>query len=186
MTEGTYTLILGAYDSSKYPDKKLHGAKNKTERKKLLTDYYKNNFEDEYRQLINLLSSEARIYETYMEYMLKQHGFTLTDEKGKLRDSDTLNNDIEVTIDGNSKKMWISYEVLNPFYAEHPDDTEQYASLLEKYNEALGNILGKDLCVESSNSYGGSDDESITFSACIFSIDKIGNVMTAIKDVESA
>lgn len=182
-----YACIKAAfYDSSKYPDKKLHGAKNKTERKKLLTDYYKNNFEDEYRQLINLLSSEARIYETYMEYMLKQHGFTLTDEKGKLRDSDTLNNDIEVTIDGNSKKMWISYEVLNPFYAEHPDDTEQYASLLEKYNEALGNILGKDLCVESSNSYGGSDDESITFSACIFSIDKIGNVMTAIKDVESA
>lgn len=43
--------------------------------------------------------------------MLKQHGFTLTDEKGKLRDSDTLNNDIEVTIDGNSKKMWISYEI---------------------------------------------------------------------------
>ena len=29
------------------------------------------------------------------------------------------------------------------------DDTEQYASLLEKYNEALGNILGKDLCLVS-------------------------------------
>lgn len=168
------------YDFSKYPAGKIHDAKKKSERKKYLMDYYKNNFDDEFGQLIYLLSSEARIYEVHMRYMLLTIGFETTDEEGKFK----YKNDIEVTVDGNKRKMNISYEVFNPYYAHKPEDSEKYSLLLEKYESALSDKFGKTICMESSNSYGGSDDESITFSCMISTIDEVKQMIISIGTVE--
>lgn len=170
------------YDSSKYPAKKINDAKKKSEKKKLLSDYYKNNFEDEFSQLIYLLSSEARIYEVYMGYMLKRLGFEATDEKDEYEYNDVTNCTLTVVVDGNNKEMNASYEILNPYYPEEPEDLGKYSLLLEKYEKAFCDIWGKRVCSDLCGF--GCEDESYMCSVNVKSIDEIKKIMNVIEDVE--
>lgn len=117
-----------------------------------------------------------------MGYMLKRLGFEATDEKDEYEYNDVTNCTLTVVVDGNNKEMNASYEILNPYYPEEPEDLGKYSLLLEKYEKAFCDIWGKRVCSDLCGF--GCEDESYMCSVNVKSIDEIKKIMNVIEDVE--
>lgn len=82
-------------------------------------------------------------------------------------DMDTVFHSIEAYINPREENVTLSVEVYNPYYGTVSDKCNmenKYSAMLEIIEELFVDKFKKRPNIESSNSYGGSDDESITFS----------------------
>lgn len=70
-------------------------------------------------------------------------------------------------INPKEKDITLSVEVYNPYYGTDQDDSDSeqgYDEILETVESVFFDKFKKHPEIRSSNEYGGSDDESITFS----------------------
>ena len=155
-----YLLIKDImHDKSKYPKQQIIETAKKAERKRILKAYYTDHFAEEFDTLVQALKNEDRLYCLGMEYRLSLIGFEKQNETMKyLGDTEFAN--VEVSIE-TRRKVFISAERYNPFFG---DESDNYDKLIKTIEDDMKKSMGKKPCLSSSNEYGGSDDESITFS----------------------
>lgn len=168
-----YQIKKYLHDDSKYPQVVLERAKTRKEREQALKNYYSNYFEEEFLNLTRTMDNKGIVYEFETYERLVKLGFTYEKDGyecdlGSLEyDMDTMFPPIEVKINPKEENITLSVEIYNPYYGTNGDkcDIENgYSEMLEKIEEIFVDKFKKCPSVESSNSYGGSDDESITFS----------------------
>ena len=76
-----YLIKKYFHDESKYPKKQLDAEHKKMEKKKLLIDYYKFFFEDEFNKLSESLRDPEMIFSAQLEYELKKKGFEVEEDR---------------------------------------------------------------------------------------------------------
>ena len=156
-----YIIKKILHDESKYPKRKLDESRTKMEKKKELRSYYQKYFEDELNLLTASLSNPEKMFAAEIEYELKKIGFVREEDWFVIeRDSQFAN--VEAEIDEKSRKIIMSAELYNPTFAEG-NDLEEYEEMIDKTVQLLTARFGCEPEVRSSNEYGGSEDESFTF-----------------------
>lgn len=158
-----YVIKKILHDESKYPQKKLEEAKNKKEKKKILSSYYKDYFLDEYNDMASILNSEEKVFEIEMDYILKNLSFERNDAYYEI-ETESIFSNLQLEVDEKNKKLIASVELYNPFYGEKNGDDE-YEKMLHFAIDQFKKKITEKVRLTSSNEYGGSDDESIEF-AC--------------------
>lgn len=148
------------HNESAYPVKQINEAKNKTEKKKVLKEYYKKYFEDEYQKLVNTLSREELIIAIKLEYDLLKSGF-VKDEDSFCYESDTNFSNVEADIDVKNKRLIMYAELYNPFYGEE-NGSDDYLELIDSVTEEFKRYYKDKPSIRSSDEYGGSNDVSYT------------------------
>lgn len=157
-----YLIKKIMHDESKYPAEKISKGENNTKRKEILIDYYRQDFEEEFRKLTDALTHEEMVIAAKLEYELCKKGF-VQDEDAFIFKADTIFSNIAANIDVKNKKLIMEAELFNPWYGED-EDGDPYSKLLEKTINAFLDKYGEEPCIRSSNEWGGSDDESFVFS----------------------
>lgn len=151
------------HDESAYPKKKIMEATKKSDRKKILQEYYKKDFEDEYQRLVDILNREESIIAIKLEYDLLKNGFIKEDDIF-IYESDTNFANVRADIDVKNKKLIMSAEIYNPFYGEEDDNGDEgYSRLIDSVIEGFIKLYGYKPCIRSSDEYGGCDDVSYRF-----------------------
>jgi len=168
-----YQIKKYLHDDSQYPKLLLERAKTRKEREQVLKNYYSNYFEDEFLNLARTMDNKGIVYEFETYKKLIKLGFTYEKDgyecnMGSLEyDMDTVFHSIEAYINPREENVTLSVEVYNPYYGTVSDKCNmenKYSAMLEIIEELFVDKFKKRPNIESSNSYGGSDDESITFS----------------------
>lgn len=163
-----YQIKKYLYDESKYPKLRLDNAKTQKEREQVLKNYYSNDFEDEFLNLARTMDDEGTVYEFETYKKLVNLGFRY--EKGEFAcglgsleyEMDTVFGDIEANINPKEKNITLSIEVFNPYYGTGRE--EEYSIILERVKNMFADKFKKCPEMHSSNEYGGSEDESVSFS----------------------
>ncbi len=163
-----YQIKKYLYDESKYPKLRLDNAKTQKEREQVLKNYYSNDFEDEFLNLARTMDDEGTVYEFETYKKLVNLGFRY--EKGEFTcglgsleyEMDTVFGDIEANINPKEKNITLSIEVFNPYYGTGRE--EEYSIILERVKNMFADKFKKCPEMHSSNEYGGSEDESVSFS----------------------
>ncbi len=163
-----YQIKKYLYDESKYPKLRLDNAKTQKEREQVLKNYYSNDFEDEFLNLARTMDNEGTVYEFETYKKLVNLGFRY--EKGEFAcglgsleyEMDTVFGDIEANINPKEKNITLSIEVFNPYYGTGRE--EEYSIILERVKNMFADKFKKCPEMHSSNEYGGSEDESVSFS----------------------
>ena len=163
-----YQIKKYLYDESKYPKLRLDNAKTQKEREQVLKNYYSNDFEDEFLNLARTMDDEGTVYEFETYKKLVNLGFRY--EKGEFGcglgsleyEMDTVFGDIEANINPKEKNITLSIEVFNPYYGTGRE--EEYSIILERVKNMFADKFKKCPEMHSSNEYGGSEDESVSFS----------------------
>lgn len=163
-----YQIKKYLYDESKYPKLRLDNAKTQKEREQVLKNYYSNDFEDEFLNLARTMDNEGTVYEFETYKKLVNLGFRY--EKGEFAcglgsleyEMDTVFGDIEANINPKEKNITLSIEVFNPYYGTGRE--EEYSVILERVKNMFADKFKKCPEMHSSNEYGGSEDESVSFS----------------------
>ena len=163
-----YQIKKYLYDESKYPKLRLDNAKTQKEREQVLKNYYSNDFEDEFLNLARTMDDEGTVYEFETYKKLVNLGFRY--EKGEFAcglgsleyEMDTVFGDIEANINPKEKNITLSIEVFNPYYGTGRE--EEYSIILERVKNMVADKFKKCPEMHSSNEYGGSEDESVSFS----------------------
>lgn len=151
------------HDESAYPKKKIMDATKKSDRKKILQEYYRKDFEDEYQGLVNLLSREESIIAVKLEYDLLKFGFIKEGDIFRY-ESDTNFPNVRADIDAKNRQLIMSAELYNPFYGKEGDNGNgDYSQLIDIVIKEFIKLYGDKPCIRSSDEYGGSDDVSYTF-----------------------
>ena len=157
-----YLIKKIMHDESKYPAQEIREGKNKIERQRILREYYRQDFEEEFRKLTDALAHEELVIAAKLEYELLKEGF-VKEEDVFIFESDTIFSNIEANIDVKNKKLVMEAELYNPWYGEN-EDGDLYSKLIEKTVSTFSDKYGKEPCIQSSNEWDGSDDESFVFS----------------------
>lgn len=163
-----YQIKKYLYDESKYPKLRLDNAKTQKEREQVLKNYYSNDFEDEFLNLARTMDDEGTVYEFETYKKLVNLGFRY--EKGEFAcglgsleyEMDTVFGDIEANINPKEKNITLSIEVFNPYHGTGRE--EEYSIILERVKNMFADKFKKCPEMHSSNEYGGSEDESVSFS----------------------
>ena len=163
-----YQIKKYLYDESKYPKLRLDNAKTQKEREQVLKNYYSNDFEDEFLNLARTMDDEGTVYEFETYKKLVNLGFRY--EKGEFAcglgsleyEMDTVFGDIEANINPKEKNITLSIEVFYPYYGTGRE--EEYSIILERVKNMFADKFKKCPEMHSSNEYGGSEDESVSFS----------------------
>lgn len=158
-----YILFKILYDESHYPYDKLKKTNTKNERKKMLKEYYDIWFEKEFLQVSKIMQNPNLIFQAELEYYLKKIGFYRNEYlmDGALKynsDNEFVNIMAEINVE--EGKITLSAELYNPTYGEKNDI---YNKLVDNVYYLFKEKFHQEPCISSSNEYGGSDDESITF-----------------------
>lgn len=163
-----YQIKKYLYDESKFPKLRLDNAKTQKEREQVLKNYYLNDFEDEFLNLARTMDNEGTVYEFETYEKLVNLGFRYENGEfacglGSLEyEMDTVFGDIEANINPKEKNITLSIEVFNPYYGTCKD--EEYSIILERVKNMFADKFKKCPEMHSSNEYGGSEDESVSFS----------------------
>lgn len=158
-----YQIKEHLHDNSNYPKERLDEAKTRKEKEALLKDYYAKYFEDEYLSLAREMDSIEALFIFETREKLLNYGFTY-DGYILEYDTDTFFSTVKADINPKEKEITLSVEVYNPFYGENVDDEgEGYDEIIETVKTIFLETFKKCPHIRSSNEYGGSDDESITF-----------------------
>lgn len=158
-----YILFKVLYDESQYPYDKLRKTNTKNERKTLLKEYYGTWFEKEFLRVATIMQNPNLIFQTELEYHLKKIGFYRNEflMDGVLEyNSDNQFSNIRAEISVEKSKITLSAEIYNPTHGEKNDS---YTKLVDNVYCLFKEKFHQEPCTSSSNEYGGSDDESITF-----------------------
>lgn len=161
-----YQIKEYLHDSCHYPKKRLDVAETRKEREMLLKNYYSKYFEEEFLNLARVMDSVEAVYEFETREKLMELGFTF-DGYILEYDADTVFSNILAYINPKEKDITLSIEVFNPYYGTDQDDLDSeqgYDEILETVETVFFDKFKKQPEIRSSNEYGGSDDESITFS----------------------
>lgn len=157
-----YLIKKIMHDESKYPAEKIRRGENEAERKKILRDYYRLYFEDEFRKLTDALTHEEVVNAARLEYELLKEGFEKAEDVFTF-ELDTIFKNIEANIDVKNEKLIMATELYNPWYGKDAEG-ESCLELIQKIINAFSDKYGEEPRVLSSNEWGGSDDESYIFS----------------------
>lgn len=135
---------------------------SKAKKKKILTDYYKYYFEDEYKILSNSLRDPDMVFVAGFEYELKKRGFEAEDDRFVI-DLDNIFANITAEIDRKARKITLSTELYNPF-TDEDDREKKYGKLIENVRNQFSDIFGDVPELHSSPEYcGDCPDESVEF-----------------------
>lgn len=157
-----YLIKKIMHDESKYPIEKINKGKNEIERTKSLKDYYRQHFEDEFRKLSDALTHEEVVIAAKLEYELLKEGFEKRDDAYAF-ELGTIFTNVVANIEVKNKKLVMEAELYNPWYGEDEADN-LYGELVKKIINAFSDKYKREPCVQSSNEWGGSDDENFVFS----------------------
>ena len=157
-----YLIKKVMHDESKYPAKEINKEEKKSKRKEILRNYYRQDFEDEFKKLTDAMAHEELVIAAKLEYELLKKGFV---KKGDefIFEADIKFSNIAANIDVKNEKLVMATELYNPWYGEEEDE-DSYLDLIKKTIKGFSNKYGKEPCIRSSNEWGGSDDESFVFS----------------------
>lgn len=161
-----YQIKSYLHDDSSYPKKELDRAETRKEREELLKNYYLEYFEEEFLDLARTMDNEDIVYKYETREKLLKLGFVL-DKDSLVYDADTSFSEVEAIINPKGKNITLSVEVYNPYYGTTEDVLESekgYNEIIEKVKSVFVDRFKRCPAMESSNDYGGSEDESITFS----------------------
>lgn len=161
-----YQIKEYLHDNCNYPKNKLDVARTIQERKLLLKNYYSKYFEEEFFNLARAMDSEEAVYEFETREKLMELGFKFD---GYILEYhvDTVFSNIFADVNPKEKDITLSIEVYNPYPRTEQDDSDfeqGYNEILEIVESVFFDKFKKHPEMRSSNEYGGSDDESITFS----------------------
>ncbi len=174
-----YLIKKVMHDESTYPKRALIEAKKKSDKEKLLRKYYKNNFGDEFISVAEGLSNEDKLFTAEKEYELKKIGFS--GDRMEM-ESDTQFANVCADVDAKNRCIEVSAELFNPVYGEEENNTDLYSRLIDHVVALFKEKMGIIPEIHSSNEYGGSDDESFTFSLCLN--DQIDTVIKFVNTLE--
>lgn len=161
-----YQIKEYLHDKCHYPKEKLDNSKTKGEKELLLKNYYTKYFEEEFLELARTMDNVETIYVFKTREKLMELGFTLDDDTLKYSIENGL-NDVIAEINPKEKKITLSVEVYNPYYGINQTDIDskhKYNEIIEMVKSIFFDKFKNCPEIHSSNEYGGSDDESITFS----------------------
>ena len=161
-----YQIKSYLHDACSYPKKELDRAETRKEREELLKNYYLEYFEEEFLDLARTMDNEDIVYKYETREKLLKLGFVL-DKDSLVYDADTSFSEVEAIINPKGKNITLSVEVYNPYYGTTEDVLESekgYNEIIEKVKSVFVDRFKRCPAMESSNDYGGSEDESITFS----------------------
>ena len=114
-----YLIKKILHDESVYPKKKIEKAEKKREKEKILRDYYKKDFQDEFSLLVENLANEDKLFEAEKEYELKKIGFKNSAYGlGLVYESQSHFSDVYAEIDEKDRTITISTELCNPFFGK--------------------------------------------------------------------
>lgn len=157
-----YLIKKYLHDESKYPKKMLDVELSKAKKKKILIDYYKNYFEDEYKILSNSLRDPDMVFVAGFEYELIKRGFEAKDDR-LVKDLDNVFAKITSKIDRKARKITLSAEIYNPF-TDEDDGEKKYGKLIENVKNQFSNIFEDAPKLHFSSEYcEGCPDESVEF-----------------------
>lgn len=123
-------------------------------------------FEEEFLELARTMDNVETIYVFKTREKLMELGFTLDDDTLKYSIENGL-NDVIAEINPKEKNITLSVEVYNPYYGINQTDIDskhKYNEIIEMVKSIFFDKFKNCPEIHSSNEYGGSDDESITFS----------------------
>lgn len=161
-----YQIKEYLHDKCHYPKEKLDNSKTKGEKELLLKNYYTKYFEEEFLELARTMDNVETIYVFKTREKLMELGFTLDDDTLKYSIENGL-NDVIAEINPKEKNITLSVEVYNPYYGINQTDIDskhKYNEIIEMVKSIFFDKFKNCPEIHSSNEYGGSDDESITFS----------------------
>lgn len=138
-----YYLIKKVFhDESQYPKKKIEGAKTKSEKKRILKEYYENIFEREYNTLVGLLRDDNALFFAEFEYHLVEKGFRISEDQHYIRDGKGIIRFFQIQIDYAKRQVELS-----AFFNKIEDDTAD--EVVNTACERLSEELGLDVRVDS-------------------------------------
>ncbi len=174
-----YVLIKKIFfDNSHYPKEELEEATKKTDKKKILKEYYNKYFEDEFKELTDSLNNKEKMFEVAMQEELKAIGFVDVDGSFEFESDSTT---ITAEIDEKERKVYLRMEIYNPVYGE-----ENGEQIYEEYIEKLSNMLKekdkREFCLSDESL--GCEDYNYTLTYCLPArsdiIVKYKNIMTEV------